>query len=73
MSAIKGSKVDVRRHHHPKTDVVVAVVRMVVVAVVRARVVLIVVPSPTAQHPRLDSGAPGWSYPSDHECSRRKR
>ena len=58
MPVSEGPKVDVRRHHHPETDVVVPVVRIVVVAVVRARVVLIVVPGAPAHHPRLVSGAP---------------
>ena len=41
---------DVRRTHHTEPDVVVPVVRVVPVAVGRARVVLIVVPGPAAQH-----------------------
>jgi hypothetical protein len=64
-------KVDVRPPHHPETDVVVPIVRMIVVAVLRARVVLIVVPRAPAQHPRLDPGAPGW-LPSDREYSKEK-
>jgi hypothetical protein len=38
-------------HHHPKTDVIVEVVRIVPDAVGTARVPFIVVPRPTAQHP----------------------
>jgi hypothetical protein len=65
------AKVDVGRAHHPKPDVVVAVVRTVVVAVavVRARVVLIVVPGAPAQHPRLDHGTPS-RFPGEHQRSR---
>lgn len=57
-------KVDVGRTHHPKTDVVVTVVRMVVVAVAGARVVLIVDPGAAAQHPRLGAGLPCRDEPA---------
>ena len=45
------------RTHHTKTDIVVPVVRVVPVAVGAARVVLVVVPGPAAQHPRTRSRA----------------
>jgi hypothetical protein len=50
--------VDVGPTHHTKTDVVVAVVRMVVVAIVGARIALIVVPGAAAQNARLVTGRP---------------
>ncbi len=50
--------VDVGRAQHPKTPVVVAVLRMVVVAVARARIVLIVVPGTAAQHAGRGLGPP---------------
>jgi hypothetical protein len=56
--------VDVGRTQHPKAVVVVAVVGMIVVTVVRARVVLIVVPGPAAQHARLGLGTP-HRFPGD--------
>ncbi|SET52475.1 hypothetical protein SAMN05216326_13310 [Nitrosomonas marina] len=50
--------VDVGQTQHPKTDIVVTVVRMVVVAVRRAHVVRIIVPGTAAQHTILVSGNP---------------
>jgi len=55
---------DVGRAHQPKTNVVVTIVRMVVIAKRRARVVMIVVPRPAAQHTRLDPGTPCWGQPA---------
>ncbi len=51
------------RTNHTETDVVVPVVRVVPVAVGRARVVLIVVPGPAAQHAKTHQRAapPAWS------------
>jgi hypothetical protein len=51
----KREQKDVRQTHHTKPDVVIPVVRVVLVAVGRARVVLIVVPGPAAQHTGIRS------------------
>ena len=52
------AKVDVGRAHHPKTDIVVPVVRVIVIAIVRAGILWIVVPRAPAQHARLENGTP---------------
>ena len=70
---------DVGDTHNTQANVVVAIVRIVVVAVRRARVVLIVVPGPAAQHAPDLSGYPaskagegsigaGW-----YECNPREK
>ena len=68
----------VGRTHYTKTDVVVAVVRMVVVAIVGARIVLIVVPGAAAQNARLGHGSPcrfpgGNRLPHLHPCAQSKK
>jgi len=55
---VTGDAQRVGRTHHPKTDIVVAIIGIVPVAVRGARIVWIIVPGTAAQHPRFVAGTP---------------
>jgi len=66
----KKGEIDVGLTTQPKTQIVVAVVRIVVVANCRARVVLIVVPGAAAPHPSARSQGTPLVKPAIEVCSK---